>query len=281
MNLQKFAEGTTAGEDTGVNTDDAGQNTEELENTDLFETGEEGEEEPEKEPEEESFESLIEGKYKSDFGAKVAGIVQDRVKNMQSQIDEVSPVLTLLSKKYGVDSKNIQDLVTAIENDDALYEDEAQERGIDVSTLKYIKKLERQNNDFAQQMEERERNTQADEAWNEVLNQSKELKNIYPDFDIEKEMFNEDFGRLVATGIPVRTAFEVVHLDEIQPQVMRYVADETARKVANSVKSNKNRPQEGSKMSQPVKVKKDVSQLTDAERDVINARIMAGEEVIL
>ncbi len=281
LNLQKFAEGAPAGEgDSGVISDNAGQSdTEELFDTGVESTdGETLQDEPDVE---ESFEELIKGKYKKEYNAKTSAIVQDRVKKMQSTIDKVNPILDMLSSKYGVDVSDVDGILEAVSQDDSYYENEASERGMDVKTLKYVKNLERENEQFARDVREREQNEQNMEAWNNILQQAEELKEIFPSFDLEEEMKNEQFGMLIAANVDVATAYKVLHEKEIQPQMMRYAAQKAENKVANAVRSNTRRPQEGSLSSQPMKVKKNVSNLTDAERDEINRRVMNGEIITL
>ena len=285
LNLQRFAEGAAVESgDSGVVSDDAGQDVT-AQSDELFDTGAEEETDDNQQDdaaeEEESFEKLIKGKYKKEFGQTVSGIVQDRVKNMQTNLDKLNPVIQLMSEKYGVDAEDIDKLTEAIANDDSFYEAEAADMGVDVKTLKHIRELERKNEQFAKQIRESEQDKQNHEAWAKILEQSEKLKEVFPNFDIEEEMQNEQFGMLIAAGVDVATAFKVKHESEIQPQMMRYAAQNAEQKVANAVKSNKGRPQEGSGHSQPVRVKKDVSKLTDAERDEINRRVLAGEEIIL
>ena len=289
LDLQRFAEGAAAAGDAGVKSDDAGQkNTsaqvdpEELFGESAEEAGtEESPDDGNEAAEEETFDDLINGRFKKDFNARVSGIVKDRVKNYQENLNRQNSILSFVADKYGVSPDNMDELEKAILEDDSYYEAEAQERGVDVKTLKHIKQLERENEQFAANMREREKQQQNNEAWEEVMHQAEEVKKLYPDFDIESEMQNEQFGMLVAANVPVRTAFEVIHHDELQPQVMKYVADKTARKVADSVKSNRQRPQEGVAGSQAIKVKKEVKSLTPAERDEINRRVLNGEIVYL
>lgn len=283
LNLQRFAEGAAAGSgDSGVGTDDAGQDVT-AQSDELFDTGAEEatDNNQQDDAEEETFEKLIKGRYKNEFDQTVSGIVKGRVKNMQTSLDRLEPVIKLMSEKYGVDASDIDKLTEAITNDDSYYEAEASELGMDVQTLKRIKELERQNEEFAKAISEREQDDQNREAWADILRQSEKLKKVFPNFDIEEEMQDEQFGMLIAAGVDVATAFKVIHESEIQPQMMRYAAQKAEQKVANAVRSNKGRPQEGSGNSQPVRVRKDVSKLTDAERDEINRRVLNGEEVIL
>lgn len=284
LNLQHFSEGAPEeGEGTGEGTVDAAQEEPVVLYGKQKETGDE-EETPPEEPPKPTFDELIEGDYKEDFNKKMQSIVQNRIKNVkgsEESLRALEPVLQSLAEKYGVeDSTDIKSLVEAFTNDDSLYEEEAQERGIDVETLKNIKKLERQNAEFAREMERRERETENAQAWQEVLRQAEEAKEIYPNLDIKEEMQNDDFAHLIAVNVPVKTAFEVVHHDELQAMSAKVIADQTARRVANSVKANRKRVGEGQGTT-PVVVKKDFTKLTDEERDDVYERVMAGEEIYL
>ena len=285
--LQYFAEGATAGGegDSGEGTVDAAQVVYGKQESEKSVNDEESKavEDTEEKDEGPSFEELIKGKYKNDFDDRVQNIVQNRVKNIKTyeeQMQELSPALEVLAEKYGVDDPgNIKSLVEAITNDDELYEEEAEERGIDVETLKHIKHIERQNQAFTEEMAQRERDAQNAEAWQNILSQEAEVQKIYPGFSLESEMQNDDFARLVACDVPVKQAFEVVHGNELQAVAAKVVADNTAKKIANSVKANQKRTGEGQGNSQAVIVKKDPKSLTDEDRDRIYEKVMAGEKI--
>lgn len=284
--LQYFAEGATAGGegDSGEGTVDAAQVVYGKQESEESVNDEESKvEDTEEKDEGPSFEELIKGKYKNDFDDRVQNIVQNRVKNIKTyeeQMQELSPALEVLAEKYGVDDPgNIKSLVEAITNDDELYEEEAEERGIDVETLKHIKHIERQNQAFTEEMAQRERDAQNAEAWQNILSQEAEVQKIYPGFSLESEMQNDDFARLVACDVPVKQAFEVVHGNELQAIAAKVVADNTAKKIANSVKANQKRTGEGQGNSQAVIVKKDPKSLTDEDRDRIYEKVMAGEKI--
>lgn len=289
LNLQHFSEGAPeGGEGTGEGTVDAAQEeTKVVYGKQDVRHDDEGEEDtkPRQEPSKPTFEELIEGDYKEDFSKKMQSIVQGRIQNIkgsEENLKALEPILSHMADKYGVDDvTDIPALVEAFENDDSLYEEEAEERGVEVSTLKEIKRLERQNAEFARQMEQREKDVENAKAWEGILQQSEQVKDIYPNFDIEKEMQNDDFAHLVAVNVPVKTAFEVIHHDELQALSAKAIADQTARKVADSVKANKKRTGEGQGNGTPVVVKKDPKSWTDEERDDVYDRVMNGEKIYL
>ena len=48
-----------------------------------------------------------------------------------------------------------------------------------------------------------------------LQNQIAEAVSIYPDFNFEKELENEEFKRLLGIGVTVKNAYEVIHIDEV------------------------------------------------------------------
>ena len=291
FNLQLVAEGAPAGgEGTGEGTVVAAQEPEIKYGKQVTEGTEEEEvEEPEKSEEPKghkpTFDELIKGEYKEDFSNKMQEIVQRRIRNskdVEEKFTTLAPALSVLAEKYGVeDATDISALTDAIVNDDALYEAEAVERGVDIPTLKHIKSIESQNKVLAETMQQREKDMQNAEAWQNILAQAEEVKETYPEFDIDSEMANENFGHLIAVGIPVKDAYEVVHLNEIQARAGSIIAQKTANKVANSVKANKKRTVEGTTTGQAVQVKQDPESWTEEERDNIYQRVMNGEKIYL
>ena len=239
---------------------------------------------------EETFEDLIgkNGKYKAEFDAKVQAILNDRFKSQKNSNDtlaKLTPVIELLGSKYGIDAKNLDKLdvdkfVETITQDDSYYEDEALEKGIPVETLKELKAMERENDMMRKALEERTQREQNDRAFAEIVRQSEALKTIYPSFDLNYEMANPEFARLVKNGVPIQTVFEVIHRSELMPQAMRMVAEETERRVAANVQANRNRPSEnGLNNTSPSLTKSDPRNLTKEDRMEIRRRVSMGEKI--
>ena len=110
--------------------------------------------------------------------------------------------------------------------------------------------------------------------------QAEEAKQVYPSLDIDAEMQDPGFGRLVAAGVPVRTAYEVVHRDEIMGGAMQYTAQQTARKISNAVAAGARRPNEGGMgAGSSAETKMDPAKLTKEQRAEIRKRVLRGEAV--
>ena len=278
INLQLFAEGGDAGAagsaDSGAQV--AGGN-EQSEGQVATDNGAE-----------ESFEDLIKGRYKKDFDARVQDIISKRFKNSQAAEDnlaKMTPMLNVLGQRYGIDTSNLNEvdfdkLANSVFEDNSYFEAEALEKGMDVNTLKQLKKMEMENNQLRAAMQQRQQQEAQQQAWNKLVMESEKVKQLYPSFDLASEMENPKFGRLVAHGVDARTAYEVIHRDEIQAATMQFTAQKTAEKISNAVMSNNNRVTEnGIGQTQAAETKLDPSKLTKAQREEIRKRVSRGEKI--
>ena len=229
------------------------------------------------------FEKLIKGEYKDLYDAKVQDTIQKRLKGTKETVDKfnaLNPTLELLAKKYGVDAGDIEALNKAISDDDSYYEQEALDKGMTVKQLKEIKKMERENADLKAQMEEAQRQESGKKLYATWMQQAEETKKVYPSFDIRAEMANQKFVDLLRSNIDVRTAYEVLHKDEIIPAAMQFTAQTVESKLAKKIASNGARPSENGMSSQSAAVvKSDVSQLSKEDRAEIIRRVQRGEKI--
>ena len=229
------------------------------------------------------FEKLIKGEYKDLYDQRVQDTIQKRLKGTKETVDKynsLSPTLELLAKKYGVDPTDINALNKAIEEDDAYYEEEAIEKGVTVEQLKEIKKMEKENAELKRQMQEKENKDKAAKLYSQWMEQEKAAKNVYPSFNLRAEMNNPKFVDLLKANIDVRTAYEVLHKDEIIPAAMQFTAKAVEQKLTNKIIANGARPTENGISSQSgAVVKSDVSQLSKADRAEIIRRVQRGEKI--
>ena len=229
------------------------------------------------------FEKLIKGEYKDLYDAKVQDTIQKRLKGQKETVDKfnaLTPTLEMLAKKYGVDAGDIEALNKAIGEDDSYYEQEALEKGMTVQQLKEIKKMERENADLKAQMEEAQRQENGKKLYAAWMQQADEAKKVYPSFDLRAEMNNPKFVDLLRSNIDVRTAYEVLHKDEIIPAAMQFTAQTVESKLAKKIASNGARPSENGMSSQSAAVvKSDVSQLSKEDRAEIIRRVQRGEKI--
>lgn len=229
------------------------------------------------------FDKLIKGEYKDLYDARVQDTVQKRLKSTKETVDKynsLAPTLEILAKKYGVDVNDIAALNTAIEDDDAYFEEEALEKGITVQQLKEIRKMEKENAELKRQMQEQTAQQNASKLYSAWMDQAEKAKSVYPSFDLRAEMQNPRFVDLLRSNVDVRTAYEVLHKDEIIPAAMQFTAQKVEQKLTNKIIANGARPTENGINSQSAaQVKSDVSQLSKADRAEIARRVARGEKI--
>ena len=229
------------------------------------------------------FEKLIKGQYKAQYDAKVQDTIQKRLKGTKEAVDKftaLQPTIEILARKYGVDAGDIEALNKAIEDDDSYFEQEAMEKGMSVKQLKEFRTIERENADLRQQMQERQKQESANRLYSQWMQQAEDTKKVYPSFDLRAEMGNSEFVKLLNSNVDVRTAYEVLHKDEIIPAAMQFTAKTVESKIANKIAAGGARPAEnGMNTGSAAVVKSDVSQLTKADRQEIIRRVARGEKI--
>ena len=229
------------------------------------------------------FEALIKGEYKDLYDAKMQDTIQKRLKGykeLEANHNALLPILEILGKKHGVDANDIEALSKAIEEDDSYFEDEALEKGMTVKQLKDFKKMEKENADLKAQMDEAHRQENGKKLYAQWMQQADEAKKVYPSFDLKAEMNNPKFVDLLRSNIDVRTAYEVLHKDDIIRGAMQFTAQTVESKLSKKIASNGSRPSENGMSSQSAAVvKSDVSQLSKADRAEIIRRVQRGEKI--
>lgn len=238
----------------------------------------------------ESFDELIRGKYKQDFDSRVQAIVQDRLKNSKKSdetLSKLQPVLQMLGKQYGIDASDLSSIdadafAQKVLDDRKYYEQEAAEKGIPIDVFMNMKRMERENDVLRRQGQQYLAEQQKREQFGRIMSQFEAVKQVYPQADFKTEMENPAFGRLVANGVDARTAYEVIHRDEIQRGAMQYAVQRTKEQVAASMAANSRRPVENGNAGAPASVtKEDPSTWTAEDRKEIRRRVQNGERIFL
>lgn len=280
LNLQLFGEGGASGGDGA----DAGSNNSAAEDTSKVIYGKQGDAGPDPDTEtvdkRSDFEKLIKGEYKDQFNERVERMIKGRLADdRKSQAAKQQPLTNLLAQKYGVDPKGenlYEDLMKAVEDDRSFWERGAMERGLTVDQYKQMQRLEMENAEFRQLAEQKER----DNHVNQLMEEAEALKEIYPGFDFDIEMENPDLMALLRVNVPLRTAFEVIHKDEIMEGAMRFTAQTVQQKTINDIKSRGLRPSEnGTRSASSATYKQSVADLNNADIDEIIKRVGKGEKI--
>lgn len=232
-----------------------------------------------------AFEALIKGEYKDLYDARVKDTVQRRLRGTREQVERLqslTPMLTVLGQRYGVDPGDVEALSRAVDADESYLIREAEKKGISPDTLRETWRLEREATNLRRQMDDYKAEQETRRIYGEWQQQGEQCKMLYPNFDLETELQNEDFCRLLRNRVNVQTAYEVIHKDEIIPAAMQVAAQQAAEKVTAAVRANAARPAEnGSKGSAASVGKIDVANMTNEQMDDIRKRVLRGERITL
>lgn len=210
------------------------------------------------------FEKLIRGRYKAEYDARVKSTIQQRLKGSRETVEKyraLEPTIAILEKKYGVEAGDLDALSRAIRE-----ECDPQAEGKPEDTAE----------------EERTRMVRqgADRIYTGWMQEAEQLRKVYPDFDFRGEMANPRFVELLRSRVDVKTAYEVVHKDEIIPAAMAYAAKTVEQKLAGKFRSAGSRPAENGMNSQgAVLLGNDVSRLSKKEIADVCRRVERGERV--
>ncbi len=139
-----------------------------------------------------------------------------------------------------------------------------------------LRSLRRENE--ALRREAQHRQTQARDSFAALQRSEAQVRAVYPEFDWQREVENGDFARLIAAGVAPRTAYEVVHRDEILRRAMACAAQRTAQHTAAAAAAGARRVQETGRRSAALS-RQDPRQLTSDELADIRRRVLDGEKI--
>ena len=230
-----------------------------------------------------AFEDLISGEYKDLFTERTQSIIDRRfkeTKGYEAKLNSQQPVIDMLMDKYKITDGDISKLTEAIDKDDTYWEEAAEEQGLTVEQYKQVQKLKRENDAFKQAQRAAYDQQQANARINMWAQQARETQAVYPDFNLQAELRNPEFAKMLQNGIPVKQAYEVMHVDDLINGAARVAAKQAEQNTVAKIKSKASRPSEnGTSSSSSAIVKNSASQLTKADRKEAIRRAERGEKI--
>ena len=167
----------------------------------------------------------------------------------KGKFEKLFPVLEKLAERWGIDAQDTDALAGAI-----------------------LEKLSVEGED----MKKQRRQEAAAKRYDKWLCQSGETHALYPEFDLTKELENEEFKALIRSSIPVKTAYEFVHREEFLEKAMDAFEKETLKKAFAGAL----RPKEGAlNGSCGAKMCSDVASMSKNARQEIIRRVQKGEKI--
>lgn len=231
------------------------------------------------------FNDIINGEFKDLDTERMQELFNRRFKEVKA-LEETSsaqkPIIDLMLQKYGVN--DVSALFKAIDEDDSFFEAEAEDKGMTVQQYKEFQRLQRENSVFREQKAQEMQQQQAQSQVQTWVQDAEALKATagYEDFDLAAEINNPRFLGLLKSQIPVKDAYDVIHLNDIKQSVATQTAQQTQKAVTDNIRARGARPSENGVNSQSgIVIKNDVSKFDKHDRDEIARRALRGEKIIL
>lgn len=206
-------------------------------------------------------------------------------KSLKEKADSYEPIMDMLREKYGTD--DISEIEDKLRYDDESVEQRAIENGLTIEQQRTMDGYERELAQLRKSEEDRQREERAREIRADWIRQGDALKQQYPDFDLQYESTNENTGErfrdLLARGIDVKNAFELIHMDEIMNNAIARTAQAVQSKMVNDIKSRGQRPAEngGNATAPSVISKPDPAKWTKKDREEVSRRVLRGDKIFL
>lgn len=218
------------------------------------------------------------GEFNDLYQAETRRAVQGRLAEARKTMDAQRPVLEMLAARYG--TGDMAELQEALNKDAAWWRAFADERGCSEEQarqqLTMQVELDAMKRRTAQAEGERRAAAQM-EAWGR---QAQEVQELYPEFDLQEAMGSEDFKSMLRAGVPMKTAYEVVHMDDIKVAVAQAAARDAETRLTANIQAKGARPAEGGASGQVgASAKVDPSKLSGKEIMDLAARAAKGENI--
>lgn len=226
------------------------------------------------------------GKYmQSQFGRRMKAS-EDAAKAAQDQLDKITPMLSTLAMRYGIDAADTAALAKAVADDTSFLEDVAAEKGMSVDEFIADQANQakiRKADAIIREQEMQQKFNQQMAGWEA---EAEAVKAYYPQLDIHNELTHPETGErmlsLLTRGVDVRSAYEVIHMQELTASAMAKTAQVVQEKTVNNIRANGMRPQEngvGGSNAAVATRPKSPAEMTRKERDAIGRRVMRGERI--
>ena len=170
-------------------------------------------------------------------------IVRERTRKSRADttaMEALGPALKKLAQEKGLDPDNI-DYVALAKHLTGEYDNKAMELGLPMETVVRMDQQQRINEE-----------TLTRQHLDNLIRQGEEMKKVFPNFDLRRELENPDFVRLTARGVnvSVEEAYRLVHRRELELAQAQIVDRKASERVQNTIRAGAARPDESGASSQ-------------------------------
>ncbi len=231
-----------------------------------------------------SFDEMLKDpEYAKEMQKRIDSAINKRfakAKAAEERSAKLAPALSLIAQKYGIKAGDDDALIEAINGDTELIEQQAMDMGMEPDAYREYTRMKAENEQLKAAEAERQRIAAINDSLADWQRQAQELQRIYPGFNLQQEAQNETFRSLLGNNIPVRTAYEVVHQQEIQQGLIQRAAQEAKQKTVAGIQAKSGRPRENAAgKPQAGTIKSDLKSLTIKDFEEIDRRLARGERI--
>lgn len=226
-------------------------------------------------------------RYKSQYDADVNQIVRSRLKDAeghQRTLTTLQPMLDAMATQMGIQAGDYQAMVDKYMDNDALYEQEALERGSNVETIKEIHQLRNRLNASESEAKQYRERQAFDRHMQGLMQQAEALRAKYPALDLNTMVNDERFWRMAGPNGPLNLeqAYVAMYHDQLKAQAMQTAARQGQQMAAQNVQANLARPREnaGRTSGPQAGLKPDFSKLTMKQIEEYSRQARMGRRVI-
>lgn len=199
-----------------------------------------------------AFQALIEGEYREQYAEAFQQTFNRRHREageMKASLAAQQPIIDLLMDRCGIEDGDLGKLYRKLES-------------------------------ASKQPPRSTRAQLANARTNGWLSEAAALQQRYPDFDLAHELGRREFQSMLRAGVPVRRAYEVLHLDRLQQAAAKHAARTVSRQMEAKLREKADRPSENGIASQTaVNVRSGVHGMTRADRAEVIRRAQRGEKI--
>ncbi len=228
------------------------------------------------------WQRLINGEYREQFQKQVQGIIDKRFakyKGLEENARAAAGVLEKVAARYGLDSTDLSGIGQAIDSDTKFLQEQADKAGMTVEQYRQFSQALRENRALRQEAEARQRDAAVQDQITRWQQEADQVKQIYPGFEMDKEMQNPEFVGMLKRGVDMRTAYQSAHFDELMRGGMQYASQAAQAQMARNIQARGQRPMEGAAGGNPAIItKSDVTKLSKADREEIARQVLRGKK---
>ena len=177
-------------------------------------------------------------------------------------------------------------LLTYLQGKSDLFAEAASQAGMTVEAYRRMQEMEAKNRALLGEQRAMQEEARRQELYAKWDSEIPEVKAIYPDFDEQEEMTNEETGErfttLLSQGWTMRQAYEAIHMHEIMDKTAQAVKKQTAMDTAKQIKTGQGDVKESATGKTALSpVGSDLGKMSTKEIEDIVRRVSGGERVVL